>query len=65
VDPASLVKAYRDIGHALVVKGLDDGKADVRVLVHAALKRESIGPWLWIVDNADDRELLFGKSWTV
>ncbi|KAK8142845.1 hypothetical protein G3M48_008093 [Beauveria asiatica] len=65
VDPASLGKAYRDIGQALGVKGLDDEMADVRVLVHAALMRDDVGPWLWIIDNADDRELLFGKPWTL
>ncbi|KAM3562111.1 hypothetical protein MY1884_002017 [Beauveria asiatica] len=65
VDPASLEKAYRDIGQALGVKGLNDEKADVRVLVHAALTRDDAGPWLWIIDNADDWELLFGKPWTL
>ncbi|KGQ02680.1 Kinesin light chain [Beauveria bassiana D1-5] len=65
VDPASLDRAYRDIGHALGVKGLDDEKADVRVLVHAALTMDDVGPCLWIIDNADERELLFGKPWTL
>ncbi len=61
VDQASFDKAYRDIGQALSVKGLDDDKADVYALVHAALARDDAGSWLWIVDNADDQELLFGK----
>lgn len=58
VNLASLDRAYRDIGQALGIKGLDDDKVDVRVLVHAALGREEAGPWLWIADNVDDRELL-------
>ncbi len=62
VDLASLDKAYREIGQALGVKGLDGDEADVRVLVHAALGQDDAGPWLWIIDNADDRELLFGKQ---
>ena len=60
VNRASFDKAYRDIGQALGVKGIDDNQADVRALVHAALARDDVGPWLWIVDNADDQELLFG-----
>ncbi len=62
MNPAFLDKAYRDIGRALGVKGLDDDKADVRALVYAALARDDTGPWLWIIDNADDQELLFDKQ---
>ncbi|RYO95235.1 hypothetical protein DL764_007720 [Monosporascus ibericus] len=59
VDSISFEKAYREIGEALGVQGLDDDKADVKSLVKAALSRESVGSWLLIIDNADDLELLF------
>ncbi|RYP03604.1 hypothetical protein DL764_005034 [Monosporascus ibericus] len=59
VDFISFEKAYRKIGKALGVQGLDDDKADVKLLVKAALSRESAGNWLLIVDNADDLKLLF------
>ena len=62
VNRASFDKAYRDIGQALGVKGTDDDQTDVCVLVHAALARDDVGSWLWIVDNADDQELLFGEQ---
>ncbi|RYP92365.1 hypothetical protein DL770_001567 [Monosporascus sp. CRB-9-2] len=59
IDSISFEKAYCKIGNALDVQGLDDGEADVKLLVKDALSRESIGSWLLIVDNADDLELLF------
>ncbi|RYP03605.1 hypothetical protein DL764_005035 [Monosporascus ibericus] len=57
VDSISFEKAYREIGKALGVQGLDDDKANVKSLVKAAFSRESIGSWLLIVDNADDLKL--------
>jgi hypothetical protein len=39
-----------------------DDKADVKSLVKTALSQESCGPWLLIVDNADDAEILFGEK---
>ncbi|KAK4160854.1 hypothetical protein QBC43DRAFT_244760 [Cladorrhinum sp. PSN259] len=62
VNQDSLNNAYRAIGRELDVKGVDDDKANVQALVHAALARDDTGPWLWIIDNADDQELLFGKQ---
>ncbi|RYP56402.1 hypothetical protein DL770_010832 [Monosporascus sp. CRB-9-2] len=59
VDSISFEKAYREIGKALGVQGLDDDKADVKSLVKAALSCDSAGNWLLIVDNADDLKLLF------
>ncbi|KAI0159859.1 hypothetical protein GGR52DRAFT_582588 [Hypoxylon sp. FL1284] len=57
VDATSFENAYRDIGNQLGVKGMEDDKADVKVLVRAALGHESAGSWLMIVDNADDLKL--------
>ncbi|RYP10933.1 hypothetical protein DL764_000369 [Monosporascus ibericus] len=59
VDSISFEKAYREIGKAFGVQGLDDDMANVKSLVKAALSCESIGSWLLIVDNADDLKLLF------
>ncbi|RYP11797.1 hypothetical protein DL767_010722 [Monosporascus sp. MG133] len=59
VDSINFEKAYREIGKALCVQGLDDDQADVKLLVKAALSRDSVGSWLLIVDNADDLKLLF------
>ncbi len=57
-NPTSFDKAYRDIGQALGIKGLDSDKANLRALVHEAPARSDANPWLWIIDNADDWELL-------
>ncbi|RYP17801.1 hypothetical protein DL767_009943 [Monosporascus sp. MG133] len=59
VDSINFEKAYREIGKALCVQGLDNDQADVKSLVKAALSRDSVGSWLLIVDNADDLKLLF------
>lgn len=76
VDVASFENAYLEIGRRLGVEGIDacvsgvpdpagppiaDVKPDVKVLVKEALDR-SAEPWLLIVDNADDMELLFGTD---
>ncbi|KAK7954370.1 phosphorylase superfamily protein [Apiospora saccharicola] len=58
VDMTMFENAYREIGQALEVKGIEDDKADVKALVKAALGRDEVGPWLLIIDNADDTLLL-------
>ncbi|KEY73924.1 hypothetical protein S7711_07766 [Stachybotrys chartarum IBT 7711] len=54
--------AYREIGRALRIPGIDDDKADVKDLVKTALSRNDTSSWLLIMDNADDAELLFTSS---
>lgn len=76
IDAASFENAYLEIGRQLGVEGIDDvqggvdssgilnpdeDKPDVKLLVKTALSR-STEPWLLIVDNADDPELLFGTD---
>jgi tetratricopeptide (TPR) repeat protein len=61
MDITIFENAYRAIGRLLGVAGIDEDKADVKVLVKAALSREDAGRWLLIVDNADDMELLYGS----
>ncbi|KAK8043706.1 kinesin light chain 3 [Apiospora rasikravindrae] len=58
VDMTMFETAYREIGRALEVKGIENEKADVKALVKAALGRDETGPWLLIIDNADDALLL-------
>ncbi|KAH8645449.1 hypothetical protein BX600DRAFT_478139 [Xylariales sp. PMI_506] len=59
VSQITFENAYREIGNALHVPGMEDEKADVKSLVKAALER-SKRCWLLIIDNADDSDLVFG-----
>lgn len=54
IDLTSINVAYRSIGEALGVEGVEDEKADIRKVVHTALVRDDTGPWLLIFDNADN-----------
>lgn len=58
VDATSFENAYRTIGEAFGIAGLDDDKADVKLLVQRALCGDKSGNWLMIIDNADDNELI-------
>ncbi|KAM0542622.1 hypothetical protein ACHAPJ_012701 [Fusarium lateritium] len=60
MDMTTFENAYRSIGRLLNVTGINDDKAEVKTLVQSALSHEDVGPWLLIVDNADDPELMFG-----
>ncbi|OHW99554.1 kinesin light chain, partial [Colletotrichum incanum] len=62
VDMTMFENAYRDIGRAFNVRGIEDDKTDVKGLVKAALEQDDIGNWLIVIDNADDVELLFTSS---
>ncbi|KAK4205848.1 P-loop containing nucleoside triphosphate hydrolase protein, partial [Rhypophila decipiens] len=59
VDTTSFENAYRTIGRELQVAGIDEDTADVKTLVKNALSRKHVGSWLLVIDNADDRKLLF------
>ncbi|KZL75723.1 kinesin light chain [Colletotrichum tofieldiae] len=59
VDMTMFENAYRDIGRALNVRGIEDDKTDVKGLVKAALEQGDIDSWLLVIDNADDVELMF------
>jgi tetratricopeptide (TPR) repeat protein len=62
VDKITIDNAYRSIGQALQIPTINDDKANVKTLVKDALTTRDNGYWLLIVDNADDRELLFGED---
>ncbi|KAI9148087.1 Kinesin light chain 4 [Paramyrothecium foliicola] len=52
-------QAYNELGRTIGLKGIEDDHADVKMLVKTALSRDDAGNWLLVVDNADDRKLLF------
>ncbi|KAK4241610.1 hypothetical protein C8A03DRAFT_30191 [Achaetomium macrosporum] len=54
------VLAYASIAQECQVPGYDDPKADVLLLVKGWLERKYRGPWLMVIDNADDIQLFFG-----
>lgn len=57
----SFDQAYYQIAKSLGIPGIDDTEADVRQLVKGTLSDDDFGPWLMIVDNADDENVLLGK----
>lgn len=62
VEAAGFENAYHEIGQSLGVAGIDEDSADVKTLVKAALSRKDAGPWLLIVDNADDADLVCSRK---
>jgi tetratricopeptide (TPR) repeat protein len=56
-DTISFENSYREIGRRFQIPGLDDEKADIKRLVHRVIN-EIHSPWLMIVDNADDSDVL-------
>ncbi|ETS75640.1 hypothetical protein PFICI_12584 [Pestalotiopsis fici W106-1] len=62
LDVAGFENAYRAIAKELRLRQADDENVNIRLLVKDALSREISGPWLLIVDNADDLSLLFGEA---
>ena len=62
VDVTSFENAYLGIGQKLLVPGIEEDGADIKLLIKNALSDERNGNWLLIVDNADDVDLLFGPA---
>nr|WOD46566.1 hypothetical protein [Trichoderma atroviride] len=62
IDATSFENGYRNIGKQLNIKGINQDKADIKLLVKTALSEESSGSWLLIIDNADDVALFFGDA---
>lgn len=62
VNLTTFENAYRAIGQAIGIQGIEDDEADVKGLVKNALGKESVGYWLLIIDNADDTDLLFAGA---
>lgn len=53
--------AYRQIARALDLPGREDAEIDPMQLVCDWLSNEDNGPWLMILDNADDSDLWLGS----
>ncbi|KAM0444466.1 hypothetical protein ACHAPV_009956 [Trichoderma viride] len=61
IDISTFENAYRAIGRALKIHGIDDTQADVKQLVQVALSRCN-HKWLLVIDNADDVDLFFNST---
>ncbi|KAH8722559.1 hypothetical protein GQ44DRAFT_622318, partial [Phaeosphaeriaceae sp. PMI808] len=53
-----LDQSFREIAEQAKVRGRKDPKADLFKLVHGWLQNEKNGPWLLVIDNADDAAVL-------
>jgi tetratricopeptide (TPR) repeat protein len=58
----SFEQAYYEIAKCLCLPGINDAQVDIKRLVKATLSEDTFGPWLMIVDNADDTKVLFGDA---
>ncbi|OQE26123.1 hypothetical protein PENFLA_c007G06998 [Penicillium flavigenum] len=54
---ANLQKAYRKVAQGLGLPSSDEIGVDILEIVQAYLSDESVGPWLLVLDNADDIDL--------
>ena len=59
---ARFQEAYQDIAERLKLAGRDDPQQNVLRLVWRWLSDEENGPWLMIIDNADDGSALFSSQ---
>jgi tetratricopeptide (TPR) repeat protein len=57
-----LEQSYREIADLAKVRGRKDPQADIFKLVHDWLRNEKNGPWLLVIDNADDAAVLSPPS---
>ncbi|KAF2105028.1 purine and uridine phosphorylase [Rhizodiscina lignyota] len=61
-NKARVEAAYKDIADRLLLRGRDDRTASVLGLVVKWLSDETNGPWLMIVDNADEFGMIAGQG---
>ncbi|KAL9025121.1 MAG: hypothetical protein Q9196_006007 [Gyalolechia fulgens] len=61
ISAESFEQAYRDIATQCSI-ALDPNQEDPKESVRRYLNSDSAGKWLLIVDNADDEEIVLGKS---
>jgi tetratricopeptide (TPR) repeat protein len=57
-NTARLEQSFREIADQVKVRGRTDPRADVFKLVHDWLRDAKNGPWLLVLDNADDAAVL-------
>jgi len=58
----SMEQACDDIARVCRIPRSADDKGDAKELVKRYLSNEAAGPWLLVVDNADDMEIVFGTE---
>ncbi|KAF6844296.1 kinesin light chain protein [Colletotrichum musicola] len=58
---ATFEESYRSIVDVLALPRRHDPDVDVLVLVRDWLQREDVSPWLMVIDNADDIQMLFSE----
>ena len=58
----SFEHAFLEIAQLLRIPELADEKADVKQAVKRYLSQEEAGQWLFILDNADSHDILFGSD---
>ena len=61
VSEESFEQAYRKVANDCSIK-LDSAQEGPKETVQRYLSSKAAGRWLFIVDNADDEEILFGKA---
>jgi tetratricopeptide (TPR) repeat protein len=59
-SPARFAAAYHRIGEELALPDVNNPEVDTIELVQKWLSNDANGPWLLVVDNADDIETFFG-----
>ncbi|KZL84224.1 kinesin light [Colletotrichum incanum] len=59
---ATFEDSYRSIAEVLALPRRHDPGVNVLALLRDWLQKEDVSPWLMIVDNADDIEILFSKT---
>jgi tetratricopeptide (TPR) repeat protein len=61
VSRESIELSFKKIGVLLNIPGILDQENNAKQLVKARLSDETFGPWLLVVDNADDTSILSGS----
>ncbi|KAF6806860.1 Kinesin light chain 5 [Colletotrichum plurivorum] len=59
---ATFEESYRSVADVLALPRRHDSDVNVLVLVRDWLQREDVSPWLMVIDNADDIQMLFSKN---
>ncbi|KAK7219006.1 hypothetical protein V2G26_007009 [Clonostachys chloroleuca] len=54
-------QSYMSIAEEYQIPGFHDPKVDILLLMKDWLERKDSGPWLIVLDNADDMQLFFGS----
>lgn len=61
-DVSSIQADFRKIAEVVRIPGWDDNDADIFTSVRDWLRNESNGPWVMILDNVDDPNVLTTRA---